>query len=154
MEPLSFLLTRAILCSVLCFLLNKFQVIVMGTFAHRKIGVLTYLGTNLVPQPTSRDRWRQSPMTKDPFLVMLDKMPLGTAILFESVDEKEPQIYQTLFEYHLGKEGIIVDSRSILRISIERAETSWSDLCFEFMTQNHQSRVRRMLAIIGVLAKI
>lgn len=52
------------------------------------------------------------------------KMPLSVEILyaFASIDENEHLIYQTLFEDHHKGEGIIVDTRLILRMRIERAE--------------------------------
>lgn len=94
----------------------------MGSPAQRKAGVLAYPGTNIVPPETTRDIWPQCPTEKNSLWIMADEMPSRIAIPFESVDVEEPQIYQTLFEYHPGGEGIIVDPRSILRISIKRAE--------------------------------
>lgn len=124
----------------------------MGSPVQRKAGVLTYPGTSNVPRPTARDVWPLCPMTNDSFYVMVD-MPLGATIAFEIVNEVEHHIYQNLFEDHSGGEGIAMDSWSILRMSIERADVPWSDLGFKSKTQSHQpyhAWVKKIVPILRV----
>lgn len=59
--------------------------------------------------PTSRDVWPPCPVAKDSLWVMADEMPLGATIPFETVEEDECHVYQTLFENHPDGKEIVVD---------------------------------------------
>lgn len=93
---------------------NKFQVLTMG------FPVLTWLGTSILPLPTSKDVWHLSQIAKDTFWAMVYLMVVVFVITFESFEEGKVHVYQTLF-VPWGS-GIVVDPRSILRIRIERAK--------------------------------
>lgn len=54
---------------------------------------------------------------------MVDEIMLDAVAPFESVDDDEHHIYQTIFKDSEGK-GIIVDPRSVMRMRIERVEVA------------------------------
>lgn len=85
----------------------------MGSSVQRKAGALTYPRTSTVPLPTSRDIW-----------------PLCSWQMFHSGLWLMKCHW---VPYHPEREGIAVDSRSI----IERANIPY--VIFEFKTQSHQS---------------
>lgn len=59
------------------------------------------------------------PDSEDTFWDMVDDMPMGTIIPFESVDKDEHHVYQTPFKY-LEREEIVVDPWSILRMRVKK----------------------------------
>lgn len=57
---------------------------------------------------------------------MADEKILGACIPFESADEQDHHVNQTLFNDHPKGLGIPKDPRSVLRMGIERMEELWS----------------------------
>lgn len=59
------------------------------------------------------------PVAKNSFKAMADKLPLDATVLFESMEQEEHHIFQTLLGDHLEGGGIIVNPRPTLRMRIE-----------------------------------
>lgn len=80
---------------------------------------LYYLGTNEVPMPTNWDVWHVSSVRQDSFWAMDNTMTLDATV------------YHTLFGDHREGKGVFKNSRSILRVRIEKAKGAWLELHFE-----------------------
>lgn len=94
----------------------------MGSPIQRKAGGLTYPKTNTVSLLIARDVWPLCLVAKDSFWVMANEMPLSATTTFESVDEDELHVDQTLFEDHAEGEDIVANPQLILRMRVKRAE--------------------------------
>lgn len=66
-----------------------------------------------------KESWAQCPIVKDHFWEATDMLPLNAPSQFESTNEEDNAQYLTLFDDHPDEEGILITSRSILRMRDE-----------------------------------
>lgn len=64
------------------------------------------------------------PYSEDSFWAIIDEIPLGSSVPFESAVEEEHHVYQTMFFDHPKGMGVDVNSRSVIKMRIEKGEST------------------------------
>lgn len=65
-------------------------------------------------------------MVKDSFWSTVGELALGVTAPFESVRGDNKEVNKTLFKDSNEGEGVLISPRSILRMSMEKAEAAWT----------------------------
>lgn len=105
--------------------------------------------------PTSWEVWALCLVLKDSFWQLLTRSPWVTSIPFEIAIREEHHIYQTLFTLffdHLKGMGVDVNSRSVIKMRIEKGESTdhiWDLKKRSNNNHSYDAWCQKMLAIRG-----
>lgn len=96
---------------------------------------MTYPDSKAYPMATSGHVWPECAVMKERFWKMVNHSQTEQSSDFSG--ESTTLEYKTPFMDKKKGEGIFVNSRSILRMRIERAEVAWTKLLFETKSQSN-----------------
>lgn len=80
--------------------------------------------------PTDRDTWPKCTVVDYSFWHVVNELSLGATAPFEIIGQDEEEVYPTLFEDNEG-EGVLINPWSIMRMRMQKAETTWTEIRFE-----------------------
>lgn len=108
----------------------------------KQFALLTIPRTDVVPVPPERDTWSQHPSVNgDSFWDIVNKGFTEAGTPFEdgsSASTGESEGYRTLFRDDAEGKGMVIPSRSILRMRVNKGEMPLSEIRFVSKTHHHE----------------